>query len=274
MATRYHGDMTLFTVNSTDYIATLEGCDLEFPDNVIESSGISLLYEHEQVGGSGGKITATIKKAHGGGSNDFSCNLDVGALAIGGNTQLAYNKSGSLTISTTTKDVRGMGERWFKPKIVKKKIEMAGSFLLDSASNATEEYVLKHMSSTLTDKNVVATVTLDGTAYTFPSLLKSASLKIQDSDVQMVDFVLAGRSYADTPLTNMPTAPTGTTTLSEKAINTVAALTFEFETATTGVNFAGSLVITGLKISWGEDQLIKAEYTFETYGTVTTTRAT
>jgi len=274
MAIRYQGEMAIVSVDATDYLGTFAAITVEYSDIVIESSPLTLMYEHEQVAASSVKFTIPIKKAHGSSSNDFSCNLDVTALTIGTHAHAAYCKSGSFDMSTTTKDTRGMGERWVKPKIVKKKIEMSLSLMLDGITNASEAKAILMASGTLTDKNVAVSATLDGTAYSFPGLMKAGSIKINQADLQMLDLTVGGRSYADSPLANFPTTPTGTSSIAAKALNATAAVAFEFESATDGINLAGNAVITGLKISWGEDQLITAEYILESYGTVTTTRAT
>ena len=119
------------------------------------------------------------------------------------------------------------------------------------------------------DADGVFTFTLNGNTVTLPVILTSIDHSMVNGSVQTVTVSFQGQ---DPRTGNMPTAPTGTTTIVEKILNAPeTALAVEVESkAVGGVNYTGNVLISAYGLSINNGAVVSETFTWTGVGAPTT----
>lgn len=203
--------------------------------------------------------------------------LDISAVTVDSVDLVTMFKRGSFEASYTIQEGKAAGSVWKVPVVTKKDFTLRLEFMipLSGTANALRSIVSQHLSGTVTDLNMTVTVTINSVSFTLPCLLVGAEVGGSDGELTMVTLELKGR--APDVGTTYPTAPTGTTTLIEKAINAPGiAVAFSFtphSASGEGANIAGNAVFGAFGFDFNADEIINERYTLLSTGAVTQTNA-
>lgn len=268
MATRQQaGDVSLYTIDSVDYLGTCRNVTLDFGNDSVEASPMTRDGTRAQIAKKGmtlrtelmSVVSGSLKVQH----------TDLSAISIDGVSYL-QGFTGSFSGSYTSVEGSLAGTIWKDPQNVKKTYRLSGTILVPSATGGAQALLVDAASATPTDANMTVTFTINGIAITLPMTLVRASLELTDGDVQKIAIELESASPDSG---TFPTAPTGTTSLLEKAFNSFkTAIAFAFTShATEGVAFTGNCKFTSFQIGIEDGALSNVQYEFASSGAVTAT---
>ncbi|MFZ4483740.1 MAG: hypothetical protein ACOYOL_07155 [Chthoniobacterales bacterium] len=178
--------------------------------------------------------------------------------------------NGTLTGTITQVEGSLSGSKWKDPQNTDIDFGFSGKVLVPTATGGAQALLSDAASSTLTDAEMVVSFTLNGIAVTLPMTLASVSLGLQSGGLQEISIELSGNSPDSGAY---PTAPTGTSSLLEKAFNSYkTAITFAMTThATEGGAFSGSAKLKSYSIGMNDGQLVNVQYNYEGSGALTFT---
>jgi hypothetical protein len=201
---------------------------------------------------------------------DRVSHLNMTVLTVGGTNYLTDVQSFKLTGTPNQVKQPSAGSWWQTVQNTKMDFAVTLDIAIPVGSNYAHDLMTKMSSTTGIDRNVVLSVTINSVAQTIAMRMKSGSLKAERDGLQMFTLNLVGHA----PLSGTyPTAPTGTTSLLEKAYNSWASeLAFTFSsnaTAARGAVFTGNCIIGTWSIDVADEGLVKTAYQFHTTGTVT-----
>ena len=270
-------DLAVFTwgPGPTSLLAVVSNVEFSLPVDAVEGRGIKYRGKSPQAVKQGGIIRTTLM------SDVSSCvrvaNVDVSAFTIGGVNFLAYLRGGSFSGSFEHDEAGGVGDYWKYPLVTVK--DYASSVTLSipdsGTANAFQDILaagLAHATpaNAIAARDVAFSITINGVAVTVPMFIADATWGGEAGRLQTVNLSLQGK---DCDPTNYPTAPTGTTTLLEKALNAPKTpLAFSLTPkATNSANLAGEMVFSSFSFGFDDGQLIQTQYEFLTHGAVTPT---
>jgi hypothetical protein len=271
-------DLSVFTWGSgpTSLVALLQDVSFELPADVVEGRGITYKGENPQAVKQGGIIRTTLM------SSVDSCtrvaNVDVTAFTLDGVNYAAYLRGGSCNVSYNHDEGAGVGDYWKSPIVV---WPMSAGFevtlnLPDSGTaNALQDTMGDLLNATaataIANRQAIISITINAVAITYVCLIENARWSAEGGKLQTVTFTLKAKHCA--AATDHPTAPTGTTSLLEKALNAPkTALAFVLTPkATNSTSFAGEMVFSSYGFDFNDSQLIAERYEFLTHGAVTAT---
>ena len=272
------GDISVFTWGSgpTSLLALIQDVSFELPADIVEGRGITFKGENPQVVKQGGIIRTTLMSAV------ASCvrvaNVDVTAFTLDAVNYAAYLRGGSFNLSFSHDEGGGVGDYWKYPCVVWP-ISISAEVTLNlpdsGTANALQDTLGDLLNATaataIANRQAVFSITINGVAVTLPMIIENARWTGEPGKLQTVTFTLKGNHCA--AATDHPTAPTGTTTLLEKAFNAPKTpLAFVLTPkATNSTSFAGEMVFSSYGFDFNDSQLIAERYEFLTHGAVTAT---
>ncbi len=262
------GDLAVFTVDSNDLLTYWKDATLTIDNQDDDGSPVVRVGGMAQIVKSGFSLSASLMTA-GGSAPEKRSNLDITAWSIAGSELKGSLRSGTLTIRHTTDEGSGAGERWKFPLVTKKFIEISGEIQASDTEALAQLLPSKAASATLSDAYVTVTITFAGITVTLPMAVTQLEHKFSDGKIQTFGITLKGRSPDSG---TYPTAPTGSSSLLEKAFNAIAAYAFTFTSHTSkGTAYTGNVVLDTLTIQFNDAQLLMANYTWMGQGTLTPT---
>lgn len=267
MAKAYFGDVSVYTLGGIDLLGAVNDISYKISADKDEGGAIAYVGESPQLTGTGIEI-ATTSLSNVLGSGRVS-DLDLTAFTIGGTTFRTKLKQLSLKGSYTHQETSARGDKFHAPQVTNK--AYSGSVELFVLDSAAPDLVGTLLGSTSTTNNSTISATINSVAITLPILITQHDLNVQYGGLQMLSMSFDGRALLDG--NPYPTAPTGTTTLLEKALNDpLTALAYDIKTrATNGVRLQGNMVWNSFDLSVNERQIIKTQYSWLGTGAVTVT---
>lgn len=265
-------DMSVFSVNSVDLLALLKDCSIKTNFDIIDGKPITRM----------GKSAHQVKKGAVIDYTNFSTvsqpqrvtNINVTAMSIAGTDYIGTCRSGTFSGSYTHVEGSGIGDIWKAPYVTEKDYRFSGEFqVVDSATaNIWQNNADEIFANNLTSGNITLSFTINSITFTLPCSISSAEWKGAEGGLQTVSLELMGRSPDSGAY---PTAPTGTTTLLEKALNAPGTALAFSSTNTSNVsydvNIACNAIIQAFSIEFADAALVLEKYTWASTGTVTPT---
>lgn len=252
------GDLSVFSINSASQLTFVGEASIAITHIDVDGSVITGEYESAQIVGSEASIKCSLMSILTGTTKVN--NLDVSAFTVGGTDYLGSLESGSLKIEIPHEEAKAVGTRWAYPIASgKKTIQMDSDLMVPSSSGAGLALL---MDGATTDLEVDASITINSISVTFGALLTFLEHIIAKGKAQRQKIVLKGRV---TP----PTAPSGTSTILEKFLNTRAAIGFVLTTkASGGATYSGNMLPKSLTMTWANNALVMVETEFASQGSV------
>lgn len=258
-ARKIRTDLSVFTIDTNSQLLYLKEASVEFDNELAEISPITQLHGSEQVVRQGGTVRAKLMSTDS--APQKITNLYATVFSVGGTDYIADLDTADLSIEWEHEEACGAADRWKYPVCVAKKITLNGKLKVASAAaNAIPGL----FDATITGLNVTVTMTINGVAITMPMVLKTVTQTIPESGIQTLDVVLHGRAPDSG---TYPTAPTGTTTLLEQALNATAVNALVATTrSSNGESYSGNGLIKSYRLSVPNPGLIIADIEWATQG--------
>lgn len=260
------GDLSVWSINSVSQLAFLGDASIMIDHEDVDGSPITRIYESSQIVGSSGTVKCSLMSVLSGSTKVN--NLDVSAFTIGGTNYLANLDSGSIQVEWTHQEGKAVGTQWAYPVVTKKKISMDATLKIPTTSGAG---LMLLMDSATSGLEVVASITINSIATTFPGLLKSVDHSYPQGGIQTHKVQIKGRN---TDTGTFPTAPSGTSSILELFLNTLASIAFAITSkASGGAVYSGNMLPKSLNLQWANGQLVMVDVEFATQGAVTITES-
>lgn len=261
------GDISVFSLFASSMLAVLKNVSYSLDFDTADGSTVKQLGKVGQVLKRGGTISTTLYTTISDGLRVAA--LDATVLTVGGVDHFANLKSLRFNGEFETRNTEGAADAWRYPQVVKKDYRAEVELFLPAAGVGLS---VEAHSSDRTDVQLVLSFTLNGVAITLPMIATKFEHVFNNGEEQLYRFTLMGKA-PDNLATAYPTAPTGTTTLLEKALNAPqTAIAFALTShATEGVAYAGNAIITAFSFTIEDGQVVENDYTFATQGTITAT---
>lgn len=267
------GDLSVFGVDLAggtsyaDYLGFIRNVDAKVDIDTVEADPIIRPFSQAQPVKKMASISAPLMSVKSGSVKVSQ--LDLSAFSILGQSFDSYFESGSITVDIDLKDSSARADVWkFHQPTGKKKItfdatiKVPATALLGSQALHTAAF-----SSTIGDVSGNFTWTINSVAVTFAATLKSLEIPYAGGDFQVLK--ITGESNAPDSGT-FPAAPTGTTTIFEKALNTFTATGLSLTNhASEGQNVAGTFQMSKATVNVPETGLVMATYEWMNKGAVT-----
>lgn len=199
-------------------------------------------------------------------------NLNVTGFSIDAVALITMLRGGSFSATYTIQEGSAINDLFKFPVVTKTDFSLTGKLIIPTANLGTDN--ISHVispqwaSTTLADKNMVFTMTINSVVITLPMVLESFTHAFTQADLVSYDIVLKGQ---DQFTGTYPTAPTGNTSLLEKALNAPGtAIAFALTShATEGVVYGGNCIFSAMTFSFDDSTVITNDYTFQSQGVVT-----
>jgi hypothetical protein len=261
------GDMSVFSIGGTSVLAVCRNVTYDLEFDKVDGSPVLVQGRQTQLMKRGGTIDTTLMSTI---SDGLRVNaLDCSVFTIGGTDYLALLKSLRFNGALETEDSEGAtgAWKWFQYKGKKDYTAEADLFLPITAAGALG--VLAHGASR-TALDLAISMTINSIPITVPMTAHKFTHMFDDGQFQMYKVALSGKA-PDSLVTAYPTAPTGTTSLLEKAFNAPGtALAFALTShATEGLVYSGNMVYSKFNFEIADGQLISNTYGFQTQGAIT-----
>jgi hypothetical protein len=240
------GSMSVFSLAGGSVLGLFENVTISMTNNTVETKPVTRVYGRAQGVKREWSVDTTLM-ANNALATARIDHLLVTVFTIDGNAQIGQLASGELSMTATIKTKPEVGAEWKTNQVTGKKLMVSGSF--NVPTGAASPLIAAMDASTIEDLRVAVTITVDGVTYgSIPMVITSALLKAEREGLYVVDMSLEGES-PDTG--DFPVAPTGTTTLFEKALNSRAAVAVALTTQTTNGNaLSGNAVISAAKADY------------------------
>jgi hypothetical protein len=268
MADRYSGkDVSIYTVAGATLASTGTTFSLDVENDTQEAGLITRLGENEQNVKANG-VLAIERSGVISGANRVS-HLNVTVFTIGGTDYIGVLNSYQLDGSFRHVMQSGMGEKWQKPQVESKHYK--GSLVMDVDTGTALAFANMIGGADFSNTDQAVSITIDGVAITIPMSLQKFGLVAGRYEKQAISLNFNG---ADPGSGAYPTAPTGTTTILEKAFNApTSQMAFAFQNAlsgnTGGIAASGLCVFQSFSVNSTDGDLVKENYSFLTYDEIT-----
>lgn len=262
------GDMSLFSLGGSSYLGLFRNVKLAGTFDTVESRPAVNLASRAQVVKKGGVLSTELMSVVSGSAK--VSHLDLSVFTLDGSSWLGAI-SGKFSGSFEHKEADGPGTIWKYPLVVSKDYEFSGTIKVP-ATGGIQAMMVDAWSATAADNEWVVTFTVNGVAITLPMVLTSAEVVFEEAGIQTVAITMKGQG-PDNTATAYPTAPTGTTSILEKAFNAPkTAIAWALTShATEGLAYSGNAVIQSFEIGIEDGALINIAYAYATQGAVTAT---
>jgi hypothetical protein len=285
-------DVNVFSLAGSSLLDSLQSYTLELPNEMAEGKPIRQLYGQGQVVKKSWKVSPSLMSSVGG-TADTHTKVNSAYLSAftltnpnvnsgSARDYLATVRSLSLKMDATTREAKGSGDVWAWPEITAKKLTWELEIMLPGTIGSTDALMtdLAEQAGTTSDHLDghlwTPSFTLNGVTITAAGVLANFQHVIEEEGLQVYRVTLDGRA-PDDPSTAYPAAPTGTTSLLEKALNQRTAIAVSIRNRQTGNNnsiaWAGNALIVGATVNIPQSGLVRVDYTLEGQGALTPTKA-
>jgi hypothetical protein len=248
--------MAVLSVAGADILADFNSVTLSIESNLVNGAKSTRRGQTPQMTKKSGRIEVAVEDMI---SNpDRVSHLDLTAISIDGTSRLGDVRSVDLGVRYTSQMTAGAGELWTKPQNITK--DFAITVELDAEDGIASALFIDSASSTYAHGNFAFTFTLNSVTVTIPCRLQSVSLAAQRDDLQRITLTLQGR---DPGTGDFPSAPTGTSSILEKALNdffTPVAIDFHSKSGTGGVDVSGNAIWESFNVRIEDEQLVAVNY--------------
>lgn len=261
------GDLSVFTVGGSSQLAVLE--NVTYRTTVAKNEGriLKVVGGQAQAGRRSGRIEMTNMSTISGSAPTRVTAFELSAISLGGVDVIALINTLDFSGNMNLKDAAAAPEEWAWPQFMGKDYSARATLFIPATSGQAFSAAVHGARSGLA---VTLTFTINGVAITLPMLITEAVHKTNVDDHQMYEVALEGRAPDSG---SYPTAPTGTTSLLEKAFaapGTALAFVITTKASPDGVTYSGNMVYESFNFSIGQNgQLVKEQYTWAVRGTPT-----
>lgn len=275
MSRQIPGDISVWTVGGTALLDYIHNVSYTATVDTVEGRSIAYLGRSARAVKKGAQIRTGVMSSSGNTCQNRVTNLNVSAITIDAVSYATMLRGGRFSGEFTVAEASAVGDLWHYPYITAKDytVECELMIPLSATANAERLISLDVHSTDPEDLCMVFSITINSIAYTLPMMVTSWELTFNDNDIVIAKVTLKGKGPDSD--TGYPTAPTGTTSLLEKAFNdplTALAFTFTPNPSTTyGIQYTGNVIFGGFSFSFNDAQIIDIDYTFLSQGTVTQT---
>ncbi len=276
------GDLQAFSIGGNSLLTVIKNVQYKWTLDKADTSTISRTGRRRQTVNKGGTITTGAMSTLASDSGMVASSLSISAFTLDGVSYLAYLRGGSVRGSFETRMVQGAADAPKWPQNFGKDYEWSIDLLIPAAADVQTANAAINLGPRLHDTDVldqdltrvVLSITIDGVATTMECEIDEFDHIINEKQEQEIKLRLTGN---DPGTGNYPTAPTGSTSLLEKAFNasdTALAFVLTTSTAADGETYSGNAIITDFGFSFNGGEIIIIDYTFSTRGAVTAATAT
>lgn len=257
----------MFSVGGTSLLDVLTSATLESNNATDEGATATSKANSPQLVKKSATLTFDlVANSSGGGAR--ATNLDVSALTIGGTAYVASLQNATLSIGyVSDSDVSGEADKWAFPQNIRLgDVTIDGTLKIEAS--AAPGIIAIGLSATLTDAVADVTLTVNGVPYTMPMIIEKVGHMVKRDNVQECQVTLKLR---DDGYTNIPNAPTGTTSIIEKALNAyTTALALSWTTkASGGLTYSGNFIFNSVTLTTSNSSVISLAVTMSSQGTIT-----
>ncbi len=263
MSTRkYYGDLATYTVGGTSLIDSLSDAVLTVNAGHDEGKGMARLHESPQLVVKGFSLEATATSNVAGVGR--VTNLNLTAFTVGGTAYLATVDSVSFSGSMAHAEGKGAADFWEFPNVVSAGFSGKARLKVPAADLPALDALAAD--ATVAGNYLAISATLNGVVVTIPVAITMFTRELPIDDIQYFSIDFVGRD----PLTGTyPTAPTGTTSLLEKAIvQPRTALAFTFKPSADSGTYSGNLVWSAWDFSVNNTGVVRTKYSWKGAGTL------
>jgi hypothetical protein len=263
------GDMSVYSIGGSSLLAVLKNVKYDLKFDTQDGDTVLQQGEVTQVGRRGGTINAGLYSTISDGLRVSAINAS--AFSIGGTDYLALLKRLRFSGENLLEDTEGAAGLWrYMQYKGKKKYSAETDLWLASAASMALAAASHNADRTVVD--LALSVTLNGVAITLPMKGHEFVHTLDNGEFQEYAVSLSGKQ-SDTLATAYPAAPTGTTSLLEKAFNAPqTGLAFVLTSqAANGETYTGTCMIKTFDFEVAGAQVVMNNYTFETQGAVVVT---
>lgn len=159
-----------------------------------------------------------------------------------------------------------VADEWEFPIAVKKTLDLRATIMAPAASASVLPIIAGGVKANLRQTLIV---TINGATYEWPGIMSSFQHGWSDGQIQTyeVEWKCASPDAGD-----MPTTPAGTTTLIEKAFNTLAVLAYQFDADAAGASaprYSGNLIFESMRVGFSGGQVLETEFETRSQGAIT-----
>jgi hypothetical protein len=268
MATRYSGqDIGIFTAGGIALVAAGTNFTFSMTNEKQDAGLIARLGKNSQGVKTNCKLSVDLASVVSG--SQRVSHVNVTAFTIGGVSYLNVLKSFTLSGSFEHVMQAGVGEKYGKPQVTAKDYQISVDIDVESDDAKTLFDFLGGSDFSNNDQTV--SITVNSVVLTFAMNLNEATLTGQRYALQQISMSFDG---GDPGAGVYPAAPTGTSTILEKALNApTTEVSFTFQNAlasdTHGIKASGTAVFDSFSFKVVDGQLVEENYSFVTYSTVT-----
>jgi hypothetical protein len=192
-------------------------------------------------------------------------NVHITVQEVGGVDYVCDVLSGDFSVAYTTKDASGECDDWMFHQVIDVDFSASLELMVPIVSGSL---FMDKFHGDFDDIAVVYSFTINGVTITLPMMLKSAEWKADSGDFQKFSCKMESASPATGAY---PTAPTGTTSLLEKALNGYrTAMTCNITTRVAeGSVYEGDFVFSSFSINHSSNGLVTYKFDLINQGEVT-----
>ena len=125
-------------------------------------------------------------------------NLDISLWSIGGTAYVGSVRSGSIDVTTITKEASGIASAYQSPSATRTNVQVKTQKLV--VGNVA--FLGNLLTGAVTSFDVTAAITFGGVAFTMPMTIKSARHSVDREEMQLEDVVLTPKGAATGPSDN------------------------------------------------------------------------
>lgn len=262
------GDLA-FSLNASSQLTVLKDVKFSCPADLVEGKSLTDPGENEQAVKQE-VIVATTMQSYVSSGPERVANVDVSAFTIGGTNFLGYLMGYRFSASHKMVELGGVSNYWkyTLPTTKQYSAEVQLSIPDSTTANAIRTFLGGFMNATIgtaiAARRFATSITINGIEVALTTLAQDAQWSGEDGGVQILTLPLKGYY----PSTTYPTAPTGTTTILEKALNarqTALAGVFTPKSSNSG-SFAGDLVIDTFGFRVQDKAVVETDYSWRSHG--------
>jgi len=275
-AVHQSGLLSVFTINAASQLALAREASITIDEDADDYAPIVSAYPQMQMTRRHGSLSAEIMTANS--APIKTSTFDMTTFSIGGTSYLATMEEGELSVEWEHREGRGGNDEWAFPIGTGKNIGLEATILIPTAGLALPAL----MGGARAGLRVTAILNLGNlitasASVEFTGLLRRCEHVIGNRDLQKLRVRIEPES--NYPTAAFPTAPTGFTTLLEKAINGSSgsdpwpALAFALTSKATtgGAAYSGNMLLRSMRIPFGQGKALAMQTEWATQGAVTIT---
>lgn len=271
MANVYYGDLSAWTVGGGSQLDFAPDAQIEFNFDVDDGAAMTTTGERIEVAGKRATLSTSLFSTVG--SSRVS-NLDLTAFSIDAVDYIAYVQSAQFSFSVPNSQTKGVGSLWHapQPRTNERAVTVNATLQVPAATATANALRLLGGIAVHADReeaSVAFTMTINGIAITLPMTVVRVGVPQKRGEMLEIPIELRGRAPVSGAFI---TAPAGSSTLIEKAINaTATAIAFVFtphDDAGFGKSFNGNMVIESFDFSVEHGKIIATNFQYAATGTV------